>query len=250
MRRRLLIGAIGGDAQKASALAFGAAAARAGVIVLTGGGDRCDDEVKNAVIEGARTNGEAGRYIGILPGTSDPGGKAVWDRRANGLLLHTALPHFVRNLINGVTPDVLVAFGGSRGTLAEVAFALAAGKPLFFYGNGSKGSAVPRLRRNFKECFERDDEDNVRTFLAEPLRVWPAIAGKAWTADDLLQLLEHRLGLVEDWDKSVDALVGQCIAAATMNGPLGSIGPTGFPGLPTDPESKQRFEREIEAISE
>jgi hypothetical protein len=126
---------------------------------------------------------------------------------------------------------------------------LAAGKPLFFYGNGSKGPAVPRLRRNLKECFERDEEDNVRTFLAEPLRVWPEIAGKAWTADDLLQLLEYRLGLAEDWDKSVDALVGQCIAAARMKGPLGSS-PTGFPGLPIDPESKQRFEREIEAISE
>ena len=70
-RRCVILGAIGGDKQEDAARAFGAAVAEAGCILLTGGGDRDDDEVKNASIHGAMTAERRGaavaRFVGILP---------------------------------------------------------------------------------------------------------------------------------------------------------------------------------------
>lgn len=251
VQRRIVLGAIGGDGQKSCALAFGAAAARAGCIVLTGGGDDTDDEVKNAVIEGARavsTPNTTARFVGILPcSESRQGSHVEWNRPTpNGLLLQTGLAHYVRNLINGVTPDVLVVFGGSRGTLAEAAFAAAAGKMLFFYGFGEKGPAVERLRCTFEVCFTKDIEGNVDKFLARPLKVWPEIAGRRITPDQLLALLKDRLDRAVDWHSSADELVQRCCNEVMAHGQLPE---TGFPGLPGDLSSKRRFESEIEIIS-
>ena len=130
MHRRALIGVIGGDKQGETARSLGRAAAAAGVILLTGGGDPTDiklqpDEVKNAVFRGALDAEADGsgvaRFVGVLPS-----GNVRWLRpRPRHCLLETGLQHFERNVINGVTPDVLVVMGGSRGTLAEAAFALA-----------------------------------------------------------------------------------------------------------------------------
>lgn len=251
VQRRVVLGAIGGDGQKFCALELGAAAARAGCIVLTGGGDTTDDEVKNAVIQGARsvsTSGVTARFVGILPRPeSQLDARVEWIRLTpNGVLLKTGLAHYLRNFINGVTPDVLVVFGGSRGTLAEASFAAAAGKTLFFYGSGEKGPAVDRLRRNFAESFDKDDEGNVEKFLARPLKVWPEIAGKRRNPDELLFLLRDQLDRAVEWNSGADELVSRCCAEATAKGRLSS---TGFPGLPGESSSKRRFESEIESIS-
>jgi predicted Rossmann-fold nucleotide-binding protein len=243
-KRRVVVGAIGGDKQRDHALRFGEAAARAGLVVLTGGGNEVDGEVKNAAIEGARYIEDSARYIGIL--ADHKNGQVTWERSDKGLLLYTGLPHYVRNLINGLTPDVLVVFGGSRGTLAEAAFAEAAGKPLFFFGDGIKGPAVARLRINYLDCFVNDTKGDVQKFLEEPLKVFPEFAGKRWTALELMQALRRRLAMAQDWGGDAGALVEQCIAASIARGELG---PTGFPGLPSDPASKQRFEAVIEEIS-
>ena len=82
------------------------------------------------------------------------------------LLIHTGLEHNIRNVINGVTPDVIVVFGGSRGTLAEAAFALAAGKKLLFF-SGQDGGGVVRLRKNFEKYFKKDSmhQDYMNTLL-------------------------------------------------------------------------------------
>ena len=147
--RLVIVAAVGGDRQARHAHAFGMAVAKSDCILLTGGGDHNDGEVKNAAVQGclaARGEGAAGRAIGVLP--SD---RVRWESRdAWHLLLHSGLKHYLRNLINGVTPDIVVVFGGSRGTLAEAAFAMAAGRPTLFFG-GEPGRArrrapAPQLR--------------------------------------------------------------------------------------------------------
>ena len=50
-----------------------------------------------------------------------------------------------RDAINGVTPDVLVFFAGSSGTLCELAFALQAKRPVLFW------RAAQILRNKYEE---------------------------------------------------------------------------------------------------
>src|SRR5437879_11954477 len=62
-----------------------------------------------------------------------PDGPRCWNERGHCLLLSTNLNHMERDAINGVTPDVLIFFAGSSGTLCEFAFALQAQKPILFW---------------------------------------------------------------------------------------------------------------------
>ena len=83
--------------------------------------------MKGAEHEGV-TSGRIARLIGILPD-----GPRCWDERDHCLFLRTNLNHKERDAINGVTPDVLIFFAGSSGTLCELAFALNAQKPVLFW---------------------------------------------------------------------------------------------------------------------
>jgi hypothetical protein len=149
-------------------------------------------------------------------------------------------------VINGVTPDVLVVFGGSRGTLAEAAFAAAAGKKLFFF-SGAKGGGVNRLHGNFKSYFENTcNKGDIDCYLRQPLEKFPRAWSNSWTPDDLKSLLRDVLGKAEDWKGNVDDLVQACMAAVPN---IDSLGSSGFPGLPDDPEAKEWFESEIIRIS-
>jgi uncharacterized protein (TIGR00725 family) len=240
--RRIIIGAIGGDKQPDPfAAELGAAVARAGCILLTGGEPSNASDVKNAAMRGAveeEANGQGAvaRLIAVLPAYPPP----LWQ----GLLpfqlaLHTGLPHYVRNVINGLTPDVLVVFGGGAGTLAEAAFAIAAGKPLFFH------AAVHRLRENVAKYFGRQAEDDYAgTYLRAPLSIYD-IAGKRRTADELLQPLTEMLERATDAHEHADELVARCIAEIGSS----TAGPTGYPGLPADAGSKDRFRQLVEAMS-
>jgi predicted Rossmann-fold nucleotide-binding protein len=151
-KRQIIIGAFGGDRQKSVGEEFGAAVARAGYILLTGGDIRDCDEIKNATMIGAARSEDqdrkvVARLIGILPD-----GPREWLHPCHTrLFLKTGLPHYVRNVINGMTPDVIVAFGGGPGTLAEVAFAKAAGKEVIFYG------ALKRLNRDLRKYFNKPE---------------------------------------------------------------------------------------------
>jgi uncharacterized protein (TIGR00725 family) len=92
--------------------------ARAGVIVITGGGAG----VMAAASQGA---GEAGgRVVGILPGE---------DRAAANPWVEIALSTGLGELRNGLivrSADVVIAIGGAYGTLSEIALALAVGRPV------------------------------------------------------------------------------------------------------------------------
>ena len=152
------------------------------------------------------------------------------------------LTHNIRNVVNGLTPDVLVIFGGGGGTLAEAAFAVAANKPIFFC---DLPASHTRLVRNFKKHFV-DSKDDVDLYLQAPLAA--GTYRDAWhrplTVNELKNGLANFLKITPGAFGPVE-LVKKCVAAAKD----AALGPTGFPGLPKAPETKARFEAIIKRIS-
>jgi uncharacterized protein (TIGR00725 family) len=170
-QRQLIVGVIGGDDNMRRGEELGREIARRGWILLTGGQvlERAVVEptgaVKDASMLGAdAAAGEGARLVGIIPAST-----IQWRRAsARRLFLDTGLSHNVRNVINGRTPDVVVAFGGSQGTLAEVAFAKAAAREVIYY------AGLERLRRNFEKYFGKGSaHTHKETYFEEPLRTYP-----------------------------------------------------------------------------
>lgn len=119
----LVVGVVGpGDTSDdrlcAAAYDVGAALARAGCDVLTGG----LGGVMAAACRGAAEAG--GRTIGLLPGT-DPTAANPWVQVAVPTGLGEA-----RNVLVARAAAGLVAVGGSWGTLSEIALARRCGKPV------------------------------------------------------------------------------------------------------------------------
>jgi predicted Rossmann-fold nucleotide-binding protein len=163
-RRRAIVGVIGGEGQFETSAALGRSIIRRGWILLTGGQvvpralAQQTGEVKESAMLGAAEEASGHpRLIGILPSSLIRWDYTPGSRR---LFLHTGQPHYVRNIINGRTPDAVVAFGGSRGTLAEIAFAKASGKPLFF-AKDSISLLSQKLREHFGDsrALEKKPED-------------------------------------------------------------------------------------------
>jgi uncharacterized protein (TIGR00725 family) len=236
--RRPIVAAFGGDRAGPLAYEFGAAVGRSGCILLTGGGVENTAQIKDLTAKGAREADAQARFVGILPSTT-----VRWHVANNELFVHTGLPHNVRNLINGLTPDVVVVFGGGCGTLAEAGFAAAAGKPIFFLGSGA--DCLERLKRNYQKCYVIDAAKNVDLYLDAPLRTFHSPAIKGWTPDDLRNRIQAVVSRSVEWNESASHLVSQCLdSIGATDLPL-----TGFPGLPSEPGSKARFESEIQRIS-
>jgi hypothetical protein len=150
-------------------------------------------------------------------------------------------------VINGLTPDALVVFGGSKGTLAEAAFALAARKPLFFCHLPSD-QVSGRLLRNFHKYFATSagNRTDLETYLVKPLEAFqeewnpmPSIARLTNALVDFLNVGSNPTGTARE-------VVKRCIAAV---GDVNLLDKTGFPGLPVDPTARDRFEEIVRRIS-
>jgi uncharacterized protein (TIGR00725 family) len=101
----------------------GACVARAGAILITGGGEGAME----AACRGARSAG--GRTLGILPGDSRSEGNAFLD-----MSIPTGMGE-MRNVLVVRSSDGIVAVGGAFGTLSEIALALKLGKPIVAIGS-------------------------------------------------------------------------------------------------------------------
>jgi hypothetical protein len=250
-QRRLIVGVIGGDFNLDSGEELGKEVARRGWIVMTGGQVRDRSlvvpkgEVKEAALLGAasaESEGAISRLIGILP---EPGEapikpkKPSWNRPTPyRLFLHTGLTHNVRNVINGRTPDVLVAFGGSRGTLAEIAFGLSARRTIFVH------RGFDRLRRNLEKYFgPGGDPDDRDVYFQTPLRFYPAMANGV---DELLANLRHLFAELPTNEVSATELANRIAATTTIS----ERELTGFPGLPHEKSAGDYFERIVGEISQ
>jgi uncharacterized protein (TIGR00725 family) len=101
--------------------------AELGAIVVTGG----RGGVMEAACRGAKAGG--GLTVGILPGL---------DRSDANEFVDVALPTGLGEMRNGLVAraaQAVVAVGGAWGTLAEIAFARAAGTPVFGVGSWELG---------------------------------------------------------------------------------------------------------------
>lgn len=107
--------------------AAGRRLAELGAVVVTGG----RGGVMEAACRGAREAG--GHTIGILPG---------FDRSDANPFVEFSLPTGLGEMRNGLVAraaQAVVAVGGAWGTLAEIAFARAAGTPVFGVGTWELG---------------------------------------------------------------------------------------------------------------
>lgn len=136
--RRLPVGVIGPreatPAQEASARIVGAGIAGMGLVMVCGG----RSGVMTAAAEGAR--GAGGLTVGILPGSD-------W-REAND---HIAMPIATgigeaRNMVIAKACAVLVAVGGSYGTLSEIAYGLHFAKPVIGLADAPEVAGLERAR--------------------------------------------------------------------------------------------------------
>jgi uncharacterized protein (TIGR00725 family) len=113
--------------QAEQARAAGRRLAQLGAVVVTGG----RGGVMEAACRGAKDAG--GQTVGILPGL---------DRADANPFVDIGLPTGLGELRNGLVAraaDAVVAVGGAWGTLAEIAFARAAGKAVFGVGTWELG---------------------------------------------------------------------------------------------------------------
>lgn len=150
-RRQATVGVMGSGKERWEALAapLGEALARAGVNLLTGGGQGVMASVTQAF---CAVPDRAGRCIGVVPTEAIDGGRGGYAPLpgypnafieipiVSPLSRHTpdAPPDALsRNHINILSSDVVVALPGNHGTRDEIALALRFGRPVILHGDAA-----------------------------------------------------------------------------------------------------------------
>jgi len=239
LERQPIVGVIGGGEREKEAYAVGAQIAKHRAILLTGG-EFCtngllNDEVKNASMVGFKESSRSTTgLIGILSSEH-----IEWDlnTRPGALFLRTGLTAYKRDPINGLTPDIVIAFRGGEGTLCELAFAVLQGKPIFL--------ADPQMH-HYKKLNQHRNQGTFTTALVEACKAYPFLNGQETSEASLGHLLERFLNPNQNAAPSYSA---ERLAKA-LNALPTPLLQTGFPGLPSDMvSSKKRFEEAVFRIS-
>jgi len=241
MLRKPIVGVFGGgntatDVQDAANF-LGYATAVSGAVLLTGGLPAPGEGVKNVAMRGARCAAKDGkvlaRLIGVL--TSKDEGESLENIQCRyQRLIKTKLTNYQRNPVNGFTPDAVVVLGGEAGTLAELAFALAAKRPCYFAGSTEPLREFLRTKRAKVEAVIQTGLDQYRTFEARALTV----KGIADNLDEYLRGKSDDLTLPVDLS-GAETLVNKIVQEIDGRGVRS--GRSGFPGVP-GVLSKQCFE--------
>jgi hypothetical protein len=102
---------------------------------MTGGDPGAQGKgVKDFTLRGAIAAARPGRPAGVV-GIIPDGSRSVRlasQGSVHVLSVQTGVSNWERDVLTGTLPDVLIALQGERGTLAEVAYALNAGRPILF----------------------------------------------------------------------------------------------------------------------
>jgi SLOG cluster4 family len=183
---------------------------------------RCSRQPRrHRAVEAGRADSVSARLIGVLPRKESVVFEAEQDRQ---LLIQTRLCSGERNPINSLTSDAVFVLKGDSGTLAELGFALVAGKVCHLVGSAQK--LQDAIRSGFAE---------VQGLLEQGLRKYPTINGRKFTAELILERLDryladeaHSLPYPNDANGAealVDAALADLNADVLLHG-------SGFPELP------------------
>ncbi len=222
--RCAIVGVFGGELQAEDAYALGGALARYDVAILTGGVPEPTGEVKNEVPRGAADvaegSGPGVRLIGVLPST-----QRRWIRpNSRWLWIETGLTHIERDAVNGLTPDAVIAFRGSSGTLCELAYAAVSGIPVTFF------DCVDHLREKYAQ---RSQDGELATYFDAASRVYPSFP-VVFLRDSLETLLKKATDATRD--------VGLVARAASSAAQAALSESSRFPGIPFgDADSLRTF---------
>jgi uncharacterized protein (TIGR00725 family) len=237
MRQRI-VGVIGGDEEvaRSEAREVGAAIAKHGLILCTGGAPNPGQAVKNVSMRGAVGAAYDARTIGFLPIGSRSTGRSSFQ-----LYVQTNLSSTGRNAFTGLTPDAMIVFPGSRGTLVEMAFAWARGTPMWL----CRPRDFLRDKRLVHET-RRDNRGTVFDQMRDALAILPPSHAREYSVNVLDTALKQALDEALEADRSPADLVPAIIAR--LEGTSTQL-ETGYPGRWDEPASKAWFESEIVQIS-